>query len=123
MEAHYAFGVTIRLVPTDETVTIESPTVERRCLLAAPQPGTDGWLLFRNALWRGEVGDEAFACELFAEKLGYEVEAVDFRAFHADEAYLEAFRAEIARDLEAFRADSVTEVLSKYLGSSIVLEE
>ncbi|GAB3019446.1 LWR-salt protein [Natronobiforma cellulositropha] len=122
MDAHYAFAVTIRLEPATDEVRLERPTLERRCLLEAPEPGTEGWMRFRELCWRGEVADETYARRLLGEKLGLSVEAVSFRALHTDEAYLEALKAEIAESLEAFKADSVTEVLSKYLGSSLVVE-
>ncbi|USZ70656.1 LWR-salt protein [Natronosalvus halobius] len=119
MEAHYAFLVEARLTPVDPGLTIDSPVVERRCLLAAPEPGDQGWRLFRDLLWRGELGDERHARALIAEKLGQPVEAVEFRAFYADEPYLEALKSAIGDDLESFKADDVTEVLSKYFGSSL----
>ncbi|MCU4742938.1 LWR-salt protein [Natronoglomus mannanivorans] len=122
MDAHYAFGVRIRLEPDAADVVIESPTVERRCLLEAARPGTDGWLFFRDTLWRGEVSDEAYARRLLSEKLGLTVEAVDFRGLHTDEEYLEALKAEIDDSLETFNADSVTETMSKYFGSSLVVD-
>ena len=50
------------------------------------------------------------------------VTSVSFRELQTDEAYLDALKAEIAEDLEPFNADSVTEVVSKYLGSSIRVE-
>jgi len=77
---------------------------------------------FRNTLWRGEVSDEDYARRLAAEWLGVPertVESVDFRELQADEDYLEALKSEIEADLEAFNADDVSEVLSKYLGSSV----
>ncbi|WP_207587037.1 LWR-salt protein [Halomontanus rarus] len=122
MDAHYAFGVRIRLEPEADDVVLESPTVERRCLLEAVRPGTDGWLFFRDTLWRGEVADQDHARRLFTEKLGMNVEAVDFRGLHTDEAYLEALKAEIDDSLETFKADSVTEAISKYFGSSLVVD-
>lgn len=47
------------------------------------------------------------------------VAAVSFRELQADEAYLEALRAEIGANLAEFRADAVDRALTKYLGSSI----
>ena len=129
MNAHYVFWIRFRLDPPTTAVTVEDPFVERRCFLEAAEPGTAGWLFFRDTLWRGEVSDRGYARELFAEKLGLAghpgvtVEDVEFRGLHTDEAYLDALKAEIATDLDAFKADDVTEVLSKYLGSSIQVME
>ncbi|WP_293028664.1 LWR-salt protein [Natronococcus sp.] len=123
MEAAYVFRVRLRLEPATGGVRIDGDgettvTVSRD----APEPGTEGWLFFRNTLWRGEVGDEEHARRLAADWLGEPlnaIEAVSFRELRTDETYLEALKAEIADDLEAFNADDVSEVLSKYLGSSI----
>ncbi len=81
--------------------------------------GNRGWLFFRDTLWRGEVGDDAYARELVEEWLEVPVEEVSFRELQADEAYVAALKDAIADDLEAFNAETVSEVLSKYLGSSI----
>ena len=51
--------------------------------------------------------------------LGVPVVAVEFRELQTDEAYLASLRDAVAEDLAEFRADSVDEALSKYLGSSI----
>ncbi len=129
MNGKYAFWIRLRFDPPAKALTVEDPIVERRCFLEAAEPGTAGWLFFRDALWRGEVSDQGYARERFAEKLGVAghpgitVEDVEFRGLHTDETYLDALKAEIATDLDAFRADDVTEVLSKYLGSSIQVIE
>jgi len=47
---------------------------------------------------------------------------VSFRELQAEEAYLDELKATIADDLDLFNADGVSEVLSKYLGSSIRVE-
>jgi endonuclease/exonuclease/phosphatase family metal-dependent hydrolase len=54
--------------------------------------------------------------------LDVQVSEVSFRELQTDEAYLEELKATIAEDLGLFNADTVTEVLSKYLGSSIRVE-
>ena len=93
--------------------------------IPAAEPGTDGWLFFRDRLWRGEVGDEPSFRRLAAARLGLadaesvEVVAADFRELRTDEAYLDALKDAIAEDLGRFNADSVDEVLRKYLGSSV----
>ncbi|MFP9191487.1 LWR-salt protein [Natronosalvus vescus] len=119
MRARYAFRVTIRLEPVAADCSLEDPTVERRCFLEAAEPGTDGWRRFRELLWRGELTDAAYGRALFTEKLGLPVEDVEFRAFYTDEEYLEALEDEIEANLESFKAESVTEVLSKYFASSL----
>lgn len=124
MEAAYVFRVRLRLEPATGSVRVDGDSGETTVTVSrnAPEPGTEGWLFFRNALWRGEVGDEEHARRLAADWLGEPlgaIEAVSFRELRTDEAYLEALKAAIAADLEAFNADDVSEVLSKYLGSSV----
>ena len=128
MGASYVFRVRIRLEPAREFVSLDPGSAETTVTLfrEAPEPGTEDWLFFRNTLWRGEVSDQAYAKQLAAEWLGVPertVEEVDFREFQTDEASFEALKAEIAADLGAFNADTVSEVLSKYLGSSIRVTE
>lgn len=122
MEGRFAFAVELRLEPDTSAVRLEPTVVETRCLLAAPEPGEDGWLFFRDTLWRGEIGDEDHVRSLLADHIGLPVESASFRGFHVDEAYREALETEIAEDLAAFRADSVTEVIHKYLGSTLEVE-
>jgi hypothetical protein len=124
MEARYVFGVRIRLEPARDSIALESGSAETTVTLSrtAETPGTPGWRFFRDTLWRGEVADEAYARRLGAEWIGVPeriVADVDFRELRTDEAYFDALKDEIAADLEPFKADDVTEVLSKYLGSSV----
>ncbi|WP_254525185.1 LWR-salt protein [Natrinema caseinilyticum] len=124
MDAHYTFRVRVRLEPAREFVSLEPSSAQTTVTLFrdAPQPGTDGWLFFRNTLWRGDVSDQEHARRLAADWLGVperSIEAVDFRELQTDAEYFDALKAEIAADLEPFNADTVSEVLSKYLGSSI----
>ena len=123
MDARYAFRARVRLEPRDDDVTLDPATFETRCSLEAADPGEEGWLFFRDTLWRGEIGDDEYGRRLFTEKLGVEVESVEFAALHTDEEYFEALKAEIERDLEPFRAENVDEVISKYLGSSVMVED
>lgn len=117
MHAEYVFQVTFRL--DTRRVTAEPKTFETVVRLPAEPPGADGWLFFRNTLWRGEVNDEAYARELASDWLGVPAEAVRFREFECDEAYREALESEIGRNLDAFNAESVSEAMHKYFGSSI----
>lgn len=122
MNGEYAFGVQIHLEPQSPAVRLEPAVVETRCLLTAPTPGEEGWLFFRDHCWRGEIRDERPVRELLEEHLGHTVVGVELRGLHVDEAYREALEAEIAADLNAFRADSIGEVVSKYLGSRLEVE-
>ena len=119
MDARYAFRVRFRLEPDTPDVTVEEPVFETRVTLEAATPGEEGWRFFRECCWRGEVNDQEYARELFAEKLGVAVDSVSFSALEMDTAYREALEAAIADDLESFRADDGPEVLTKYLGSSL----
>lgn len=124
MEAQYVFGVRVRLEPDRTDVSVEPETVEATISVEAAEPGTDGWRFFRDTLWHGELADSEYGRRLAADWLEHaaEIDAVDFRELRTDEAYLEALRAEIEADLEAFNADSARETLSKYLGSSVRVE-
>ncbi|OYR66796.1 MULTISPECIES: LWR-salt protein [Halorubrum] len=127
MEAAYVFRVAVRLDPADAAV--DPGRFETTMELPASDPGADGWLFFRDRLWRGEVGDEPSFRRLAAERLGLadaaslEVAAADFRELRTDEAYRDALTDAIAADLGRFNADSVDEVLRKYLGSSVHVRE
>lgn len=121
MEGRYAFAVRFRLDPSRD-VTVEPNEFETRLFREAEPPVEDGWLFFRDNLWRGELADESHFRDLAAEALGVTVLDVDYRAFEMDEAYREAFREAIAADLDAFRAENVDEVVNKYLGSSVEVE-
>ncbi len=111
----------VRFILSPRRARIDPDTFETVVRIPAPTPGEEGWLLFRDALWRGERNDAEHARELCAERLPEGVEVVDaeFREFETDEAYLDALRETVAADLPAFRADSVREALHKYFGSSI----
>ncbi|WP_418281097.1 LWR-salt protein [Halorubrum sp. DTA98] len=117
MEATYRFRVTFRLAPDDARV--DPDRFEATMAIPASPPGDPGWLLFRDRLWRGEVGDEPSMRELASDRLGVDVTAIAFSELRTDEAYLDALKRAIANDLAAFNAESVDEVLHKYLGSSI----
>lgn len=123
MDGRYAFRVRFRLEPDDAGVTVEQPTFETRVTVEAVGPGREGWLFFRDTLWRGEVNDERYVRDLLEEKLGVPVESVAFSALEMDEDYFETLKDEIAANLTLFKADTVTEVISKYLGSSITIRK
>ena len=119
MDARYVFGVQFRLEPESEGVSVEPATFETKLYRAADPPGEEGWLFFRDNFWRGELGDERHFRELTEEMLGVTILSVDFRSLQIDEEYRSALEGAIDADLELFKADSVSEVLNKYLGSSI----
>ena len=127
MQAAYVFGVAFRLDPP--AAAVDPDRFETTMEVPASEPGTDGWLFFRDRLWRGEIGDEPAFRRVAAERLGVagseavEVTAVEFRELRTDEAYRDALRDAIAADLAPFNADSVDEVVHKYLGSSVHVRE
>ncbi|MFB6154681.1 MAG: LWR-salt protein [Haloferacaceae archaeon] len=117
MEAAYVLTVRFRLEPAGvEADPREFETVVRR---PADPPGEEGWLFFRDALWRGEVNDDAYARRLASDWLGVPALDVSFRELETDEEYRESLTDAVAADLDRFNADSATEALHKYLGSSI----
>lgn len=119
---HYVFRVRFRLVPSDPAVSVEPATFETVLRREAPPPGEDGWLFFRDNLWHGAVNDERYLRETASETLGVEVDSVTFSELVCTEAYLEDLHEEISTSLDLFRADDATEVVSKYLGSSVRLD-
>jgi hypothetical protein len=123
MDAEYVFRVRVRIDPTSESVRVDPATVETTLYRRADPPGEEGWLFFRDNLWRGEVNDEGHHRAMAEESLDVPVDSVAFSALRTDEAYFDEMKAEIGESLELFNADSVSEVLSKYLGSSIEVRE
>jgi hypothetical protein len=123
MEAAYVFRATLRLDPP--AASADPDRFETTVELPASEPGTEGWLFFRDRLWRGRVGDEPSLRRVVASRLGLAdatgvaVAGVDFRELRTDEAYRDALRDAVADDLGRFNADAVDEALHKYLGSSI----
>jgi len=121
MDAAYVFAVAFRLDPRDATV--DPDRFETTMEVPASEPGADGWLFFRDRLWRGEIGDEPSFRTLASDRLGVEVVSVEFRELRTDREHLDALETAIADDLGRFNAASVDEVLHKYLGSSIHVRE
>lgn len=121
--ARYAVAVRFRLDAATPEWQVESPAVERTCYRRAPTPGEPGWLFFREHLWRGEFNHPDHLAALVEEAFGVPVEHVEFRGLRTDEAYFEALKDEIGTDLIRFNADSVSEVVKKYLGSAIQVEQ
>ena len=116
MDARYRFSVRFRLDP-DPGVSVSPAEFETQLRYEAPPPPEDGWLFFRDHLWRGEVSSSDHMRSVAGETLDVRVVGVEFRAFETDEEYLEELKAAIAANLDEFRATSVEAVLSKYFGS------
>ena len=121
--AHYVFKVRFRLVPTTPDISTDPRTFETTLYRRADQPGEPGWLFFRDNLWRGKVGDHVYFRTLTEETLDVPVDSVSFSELRTTETYLDELKEAIADDLGTFNADSVEEVLTKYLGSSIHVVE
>lgn len=109
----------MRIEPSVPGVSLEPDRFETTLYREADPPGEDGWLFFRDHLWRGELGEPEYFRELTEDALGVAVTSVSFSELRTDEAYLQRLEAEIGEHLEEFRSDSVQRTLSKYLGSSI----
>lgn len=122
MDARYVFAVRFRLEPNVSGVSLEPQEFETRLFRRADPPGEDGWQFFRDNLWRGNIGDERHFRTLTSEALSVPVTSVEYRAFETDEEYYDALKERIADELATFKADSVSEVVSKYLGSSVEVE-
>ena len=118
-DAEYVFTARIRLSPDDPDVWLEPAVIETTLFKRAPPPGQEGWLFFRDNLWRGEINDETHARSLAEEWLGTEVDGITFRELRTDETYFASLKNTIEVNEALFRDDDVTDVLKKYLGSSI----
>lgn len=118
-EARYVFAVTFRLEPATDDLSLSPAQFETSLYRRAVPPGDAGWRFFRDHLWHGELSEPDHFRALTEDALGVPVTAVSFRELQAGEAYLEALRAEIGDNLAEFRADSVDQALTKYLGSSV----
>jgi len=118
MEGVYVFRVAFRLEPESD-VRVRPRSLETALRRRADAPGDDGWLFFRDNLWRGDVADHDHACALASDALGVPVDDVEFRSLRADREYVGALREAVAADLAPFNAEDVDDALGKYLGSSI----
>jgi len=117
VNAAYVFRVTFELKP--DRASVSPNRFETVVEVPAPEPGTEGWLLFRDRLWRGSVGDESSTRSFLGDRLGVTVLEAAFRELRTDRAYLNALETAIAADLSRFEAADVDEVIHKYLGSSV----
>ncbi len=121
MEARYRFRVEFRLVLMPGVVA-EPAAFETQARYSAVPPGDEGWLFFRDHLWRGQVSSPAQMRSVMGDALDVAVTAVEFRAFETDPAYLDALQSAIEAELAEFRADDVDEVISKYFGSRLEVQ-
>ncbi|EMA15836.1 LWR-salt protein [Haloarcula marismortui] len=117
--ARYVFRVEIGLEPAADGLWTDPDRFETTLCRAADDPGERGWLFFRDTLWRGKLADEPHFRRLVEDELGCPVVSASFSELRTDEAYFDALKSEIADDLSLFNAGSVSEVVTKYLGSSI----
>ena len=117
--ARYVFRVGFRLDPSLPEVSVDPAEFETTLYRAADPPGEAGWLFFRDHLWRGALGDESYFREVAEDALGVPVVSISFSELQTDRAYLDALREAIGDELGEFRAETVDEALTKYLGSSI----
>ncbi len=140
-DAAYVFRVRFRLDPAAAGVSLSPDTFETTLERAADPPSEDGWLFFRDNLWRGEGNDAAHLRDLAGKALGgrgsggartrptgeesgVTVESVTFSELRTDEAHLDALKAAIEGELGAGtgtfgNAANADEVLKNYLGSSV----
>lgn len=118
MSGRYVFAVRFRLAP-ERGVRVDPARFETTLYRDADDPDEDGWLFFRDNLWRGELNSPGHFRGLTEEALGVPVERVEYRRFEVSETGYEALRAAIADELERFNADSVDAVVNKYFGSSL----
>lgn len=122
--AEYVFRVRVRLTSNTD-VRIEPETFETLLSWPAVEPGSEGWLLFRDHLWRGEINDQQPLRERAGSALGsVTVEHVEFVELRTSEAYLDALMDAIEASLQTQpspfgNATSAEEVLKNYLGSAI----
>lgn len=121
MDARYRFSLVFR-VDTPMGLHLDPERFETSFTKDADRPKGDGWLFFRDTFWRGEINDPEDFRDRCEEALDVPVENVEFKALEVDEEYREAFREAIAENLDEFKADSVDEVINKYLGSRLEVE-
>lgn len=120
--SRYVFHVRFRPDP-DGGFHIEPATFETTLSKEAARPGEEGWLFFRDSLWRGEANAPAHIRSLAEEALGVPVETVEYRRFETTEEEYAALKEAVAANLDLFNAAAGTEVLNKYFGSSIEVRE
>ncbi|MFC6990763.1 LWR-salt protein [Haladaptatus sp. GCM10025707] len=121
-DANYAFSVRVRPRIGRPDLRLSPAEFELQLSKTASQPGDDGWLFFRDYLWRGNLNDEEYFRRELESALDMRVTSVSFSGLRTSPEYLEALKSEIRAHLDLFNAETVEEVLNKYLGSSIQVE-
>lgn len=120
--AEYVFSTRFHLTAQAD-VRLDPGTFETTLFISADPPGEEGWLFFRNNLWRGEVSDESHMRDIGEDILGVPVEHIAFRELRTTPAYLDELKEAINEELDTRamfgNADNAEEVLKNYLGSSI----
>lgn len=116
--SRYVFHVRFRPEP-NRGFRIEPTTFETTLSKEAARPGEEGWLFFRDSLWRGEANAPGHLRSLAEEALGVPIETVEYRRFETTEEEYAALKEAIAANLDLFNAEAGSEVLNKYFGSSI----
>lgn len=123
MNGDYVFRVRLRVEPTDADLRLDDPQFETLCRKDAPEPGSDGWLFFRDMLWRGEVNAPEQLESRLSDGLGVTVEHVEFRELTCNRDYYDALYDAVAADLDAFRADDADSAVRNYFGNRIRVTE
>ncbi|WP_332899861.1 LWR-salt protein [Haladaptatus sp. CMSO5] len=117
--ARYVFEIRVRPESARDDLTLSPAEMSVKLYKDAAQPGEDGWLFFRDYLWRGNLNDATAFTRDLEDAFSLRVVGVEFKGLQTSTAYLDALKDEIHGHLDLFNADSVDEVVSKYLGSSI----
>ncbi|WP_330631505.1 LWR-salt protein [Halocatena halophila] len=121
--AEYVVRVTFRLEPN--TGRIDPQRFQTTVAWPAPTPGEEGWLWFRNHLWRGELTATGPVRERAARTLDVaHIEQISFSELQTTESYLDALYEKIETRLDdpdrPFKsATSIEAVIRNYFGSSI----
>ncbi len=108
MDASYVFRVRFTLSP--RRARIEPDTFETVLRIPAPPPGEEGWLLFRDALWRGEANDAEHVRRLCADRLppGVGVLSATFSGFETDDRGSDRRRPSKRRQTRSVGGEDIT---------------
>ncbi|MFC6835054.1 LWR-salt protein [Halomarina ordinaria] len=121
-DAAYVFRVRFRLDPDTEGVSVSPRTFETTMERAADPPGQEGWLFFRDNLWRGQANAPGHLRDLASDALGVPVESVAFRELRTSPGHFEALKEAIREELSEGTFGNATtpaDVVKNYLGSSV----
>lgn len=118
----YVFSASLR-ISTGESVYIDPNTFSVVLSWKAPQPGLENWERFREFLWRGQLNHPEFVISELTPSIDVPIESIQFSELQCTQSYLDSLQTAISNDLSLFNAESTTEVISKYFGSSIRVVE